>query len=269
MGCFTLSEEQFIYDFGSTNSRCEYYQINEHNDKFKSQKYEHSFNLIALNIQSCNHNFVHFTTFLEKLKVKYDVIILTETFLTSATNYTHELDGYTSFASFKTSRRGGVKIFCRNYLCPVLVDKICVNNELYESLFVSLCLSNNKKLLVGGIYRSPSGSKVSFNQHFEEHVLDKVSPGLDCVMGGDFNINLLNPHNEKQTDDFSDLMFSKSLFPLITKPTHRCAQSLEPKTLIDHVWSTLPVYSEAAVIDYHITHHMATAVLFPELQTKK
>ena len=269
MDCLTVSEEQFTYDFGSTSSRCEYYQITEHNAKFTSQKYENSFNLIALNIQSCNHNFVHFTTFLEKLKVQYDVIILTETFLTSATNYTHELDGYSSFASFKTSRRGGVKIYCRNYLNPVQVDNLCVNNELYESLFVSLCLSNDKKLLVGGLYRSPSGSKVSFNSHFEEHVLNKLSPGLDCVMGGDFNINLLNPHNEKQIDDFSDIMFSKSLFPLITRPTHRCAQTLVPKTLIDHVWSTLPVHSEAAVLDYHITHHMATAVLFPELQTKK
>ena len=269
INCLTLSEEQFTFDFGSTSARCEYYTIDDHNNEFDTSKYKNSFSLIALNIQSCNHNFVQFTSFLEKLKVQYDVIILTETFLTAATNFTHEIDGYQSFASFKTSRRGGVKIFCRNHLKPVQIDKLCINHDLYESLFLSLCLSNDKKLLIGGIYRSPSGCKVAFNDHFENHVLDKLSPGVDCVMGGDFNFNLLNPHNDKQTDEFSNLMFSKSMFPLITRPTHRCTQTLLPKTLIDHIWSTLPVHSESAVIDYHITHHMATAVLFPELQSKK
>ena len=266
---FTLSEEQFRHDFGSISSRCEYYKLDDHNNEFNKAKYKNSLSLIALNVQSCNRNFVHFTTFLEKLSVQYDIIILTETFLTAATNFTYEIDGYESFASFKTNKRGGVKIFCRNYLNPVQIDKLCVNDELYESLFVSLCLSNNKKLLAGGIYRSPSGSKADFNRHFENNVLNKLSPGVDCVMGGDFNFNLLNPYNDRQTDEFSDLMFSKSLFPLITRPTHRCPQTLAPKTLIDHVWSTLPVHSEAAIIDYHITHHMATAVLFPDLQAKK
>ena len=203
------------------------------------------------------------------MKVQYDVIILTETFLTDATNFTYEIEGYQSFSSFKTNRRGGVKVFCRNYMNPVQVDILFVNCELYESLFISLYLANGKKLLVGGVYRSPSGSKVDFNNHYENNVLNKLSPGVDCVIGGDFNFNLLNPYNDKQTDDFSDLMSSKSLSPLITIPTHRCPQTLLPKTLIDHIWSTLPVHSEAAVFDYHITHHMATGVLFPDLQTKK
>ena len=264
-----MSDQNLAYDLSSTPSKCEYYDITSHNDYFQETKYKSSFNVISLNIQSCNQNFVHFTSFLDKLKTSYDVIILTETFLTPETNYSYEIDGYKSFTSFKTRNRGGIKLYCKQQHNPEQLDKLCITDELFESVFVKISLKNKKSLVCGGVYRSPSGSKQSFNQHFEINILSKLSNRQDYIIAGDFNLNLLNPNNDRQIEEFSNHMISKSLFPLITKPTHRCPQTLVPKTLIDHIWSNLSLQSEASIIDYHITHHMATSIHFPDLQTNK
>ena len=88
-----MSEDQLVYDIGNTSSTCEYYDIDEHNQYFDRKKLKNSFNVIALNVQSCNQNFVNFTTLLDQLTISYDAIILTETFLTPETNYTYEIDG--------------------------------------------------------------------------------------------------------------------------------------------------------------------------------
>ena len=252
----------------SNNNTCEYYDIDSFNNTFLESKYKNSLNVIALNIQSCNANFVHFTSYLDKIKITYDIIILTETFLTSSTNFSYEIDGYDSFTSYKTSRRGGVKVYCKKGHNPEQIDTLCINDDLYESVFIKITLKNKKCLNVGGMYRPPSGSLLAFNNHFDTNILSKLSPNTDCIIAGDFNVNLINLHNDRQSEDFGNLMLSKALFPLITKATHRCPQTMLPKTLIDHVWSSLPLRSEAGVIDYHITNHMPTSVLFPELQSE-
>ena len=264
-----VSDQELAYDLSSTPSKCEYYDITSHNNYFQEAKYKSSFNVISLNIQSCNQNFVHFTSFLDKLKTSYDIIILTETFLTPETNYTYEIDGYKSFSSYKTRHRGGIKLYCKKQNNPEQLNELCIVDELFESVFVKISLKNKKSLVCGGVYRSPSGSKQSFNQHFENNILSNLSNSQDYIIAGDFNLNLLNPQNDRQIEEFSNLMFSKSLFPLITKPTHRNPQTLRPKTLIDHIWSNLSLQSEASIIDYHITHHMATSIHFPELQSNK
>ena len=41
----------------------------------------------------------------------------------------------------------------------------------------------------------------------------------DILIMGDFNINLLNYHNDKDTTTFLDTMFSNSFSPFITLPT--------------------------------------------------
>ena len=50
---------------------------------------------------------------------------------------------------------------------------------------------------------------------------------------GDFNIDLLNPNNQKPNEDFINTMYSLSLYPKITRPsriTSHCA------TLIDNIF---------------------------------
>ena len=59
--------------------------------------------------------------------------------------------------------------------------------------------------------------------------------------------------------------YAKNFFPLITKATHLSPQTLEPFSLIDHVLSDLPMTSNSAIIDFHISHHMPIMSIFPHM----
>ena len=51
---------------------------------------------------------------------------------------------------------------------------------------------------------------------------------------GDFNLNLLNCENHKLTNEFLDIMYSNTFFPLITRPTRITSYTA---TLIDNIFT--------------------------------
>ena len=51
-------------------------------------------------------------------------------------------------------------------------------------------------------------------------LLDKLcNENKDIMIIGDFNINLINNNNDKNTSNFLDAMFCHSFLPFITTPT--------------------------------------------------
>ena len=77
-----------------------------------------------------------------------------------------------------------------------------------------------------------------------------------CV---DFNIDLLNSHNHKPTEEFINTMYSLSLFPRITRPsriTHNSA------TLIDDIFTNiLNNNTISGSIIQHISDHLPVFVV--------
>ena len=60
----------------------------------------------------------------------------------------------------------------------------------------------------------------------------------DILIMGDFNINLLNYHNDKDTTTFLDAMFSNSFSPFITLPTMAANTS---ETLTNNIFYVKPL----------------------------
>ena len=60
----------------------------------------------------------------------------------------------------------------------------------------------------------------------------------DILIMGDFNINLLNYHNDKDTTTFLDTMFSNSFSPFITLPTMAANTS---ETLTNNIFYEKPL----------------------------
>ena len=58
-------------------------------------------NVICYNIRSCNKNFDEFLVYIDSIKLKFDVIILVETWLTPRKLPLYSLEGYTGFHSVK------------------------------------------------------------------------------------------------------------------------------------------------------------------------
>ena len=77
---------------------------------------------------------------------------------------------------------------------------------------------------------------------------------------GDFNIDLLNPTKLKNVDDFTDTMYSLSLYPTITKPSRIMSHSA---TIIDKIFTNImgnQIISGLFICD--ITDHLPVFILY-------
>ena len=74
-----------------------------------------------------------------------------------------------------------------------------------------------------------------FNCNYLNKVLENISKELKSVLLlGDFNVDLLNYNEHKQTNEFLDSLASNSFIPLILQPTTITSHS---NTLIDNIFS--------------------------------
>ena len=94
-------------------------------------------------------------------------------------------------------------------------------------------------MIIGCIYKHPKQGTHDFNENYILPLTDKL-PRVkkDILIMGDFNINLLNYNNDKDTTTFLDTMFSNSFSPFITLPT-RVGNTSE--TLIDNIFYNKPL----------------------------
>ena len=101
-------------------------------------------------------------------------------------------------------------------------------------MFIEIIFPNKKNLIVGCIYRHPS-SKISI-QCFANDQLDPVLQKISlekkqCVLMGDFNIDLLKTDTNNDTNTFYNNMSSHYFTPFILQPTR-----LHSKALIDNIF---------------------------------
>ena len=106
-----------------------------------------------------------------------------------------------------------------NLKCNV-IDNMSVNyDDTDECLTVEIILEESKNIIISCVYRAPDSNIDVFNEIldkiFTNHNNNKVQ--FAC---GDFNIDLLNPHNKTNITNFTDTMYSNSLFPIITTTTY-------------------------------------------------
>ena len=104
-------------------------------------------------------------------------------------------------------------------------------NEIFESCFIEINRSNDKNIIIGSIYRHHHHSIHEFNNHLEDGIKKISSENKLIYLAGDFNIDILK-NNEKYIDNFLDLIYSYSLYPLILRPTRITDKS---ETLIDNI----------------------------------
>ena len=110
-------------------------------------------------------------------------------------------------------------------------------NDKVEALFLELRKEETQlknDCIIGVIYSPPSKDIQDFCDEFSEILSRIKQEGKIIYIMGDFNINILDSDKHLPTANFVELMYSNSLFPLISKPT-RITQSTA--TLIDNIFS--------------------------------
>ena len=158
----------------------------------------------------------------------------------------------------KDTRRGGLAIYTKSEYPVYINNQLTRNVEgVFESLFLEMSLPSRRKVIIGEIYRSPSGSVSSFMDILSDTLQLLEKQNHDVVFMGDFNINLAHPLTSS-AKDLLTLTSGSTLYPSITIPT-RVTENTH--SLIDNIFSTLSPLS-ASVIVSDMSDHFPLFTIF-------
>jgi len=244
------AEQNDIFDFfdlGNIDSpynqekfSCKY--LNESDISTSDDLSDNNF-LLSFNIQCLSTKFSNFKELVFDFKKKPVVILLQEVWHIENSKY-FEIPGYHE-PVFRTreGRGGGVGIFVRNDVN----FEICVSpfhERIFESQLIKLKFSNDKNLYICNIYRPNTvPSHLTFIEHFElfleyfNNLMDYLNEGrIKTIIGGDFNLNILNFSDNSSINNYINSTFSAGFIQTIIHPTRVQNNSA---TCIDHFLTNL------------------------------
>lgn len=199
-------------------------------------------NILTYNIRSISHNFDQFLLILNRINIKFDVIVLTECWLQEGT-IVGLLDGYTSYRSRKfINKAGGVVIYVRSSWNAVMDEP----SEIRDANCITIDIPN--KLTVLGIYRSPSFKDTSNFLNSLDTTLQNLTSNKCLVLAGDINIDIMPEVNSHSQSEYLCLTAEHGLVPAINKPTRL-------NSCLDHIFVNNKVTSEGVVCTTATTDH--------------
>ena len=242
----------------STSVNSKYYNINKFNKIRFDEKSK--FGLMHVNIASLNLHIDDLRSVLSRLKLDFDVIGISEHKIKRGCTPSNNINitGYDEFKFEPTdTTHGGAGFYIKSGLNYNVRYDLNLNDSPHvEAMFVEIFLKDRKNLVVGCVYRHPSSdiSIPDFTEKYLEPILYKVNKEKkECVLMGDFNINLLNSTGgENAVSKYYNNLSSYFFTPYILQPSR-----LSSKTLVDHIFfNSLEYHSYSGNLLYELSDHL-------------
>ena len=112
-----------------------------------------------------------------------------------------------------------------------LNKKLSFTTSTDQCQVIDFTIENRKHTLIN-CYRPPHADPIPFIDKLDETI--RHVKKNNCVVTGDFNLNLLNISVHEPTEKYYNMMLSNSFKPIITKPTRITDKT---QTIIDHIWT--------------------------------
>ena len=244
---------------------CQYYNFDDFlKAKFQPKK---SFSILHLNIHSIQKHFDEFSTALDMLNFKFDVIAISESLLIKGKNpiVDFHLDGYHPPIGTPTeSSKGGVLMYISDSLKYIERPKLNIYESKHvESLFVEIKNHKSKNNIVGVVYRHPSSNELKFNDVLLRNLLFRLNNenNKNIFIAGDFNFDLIKASTHQPTSDFYDMLSTNFLLPTILLPTKINSVA---DTLIDNIFTNF--YNPNIIsgnLTLSISDHLPSFAIFP------
>ena len=241
---FTDNKEYFLTDKADPDDNF-YKHVSPNSLYYTDEQFKHkfaltsegaaNFSIIHFNCRSLASNFNKLKDSIKALGLQFDVIAISETWLSDNDSDNFNIDGYITFTCSRIYKKGGgVALYINNSLQhKYLPNKSkCIDN-CAEAVSVEITLKNGKKVIVCCIYRAPN-TELDQLSEFINNVCRNIR-NKTVYMCGDFNVDLLQYDKHNATNNFIDQLYSLGLHPLITRPTRITSHS---KTLIDNIFTT-------------------------------
>ena len=229
--------------------------------QFNSLKFDvpSSFGLFHANVASLNKHIDDLRHILSRLKYKFDVIGISEHKIRKDTvpSSNISIPGYDNFIFEPTeTTHGGTGFYIKDNVDYIVRKDLQLNSPGdFESIFIEIQFSKKKNLIVGCIYRHPS-SGIPIQDFVKSHldpILCKISSeNKQCVLMGDFNVDLLKANSHNGSSEFYNNLSSHFFTPYIMNPTR-----LHSKTLIDNIFfNSLEYNSMSGNLLIEISDHL-------------
>lgn len=222
------------------------------------------FSIIHFNSRSLYTKFGQIKDYLKSLKHTFQVIAISETWLTNEKGADFVLEGYDIFSVNQIDKKGGGVAFFvqKDFQCKV-IDSTVVN-DIMESLTIEIHSTTFKSIFFSCIYRTPGSCIHQFVNTIVD-ILGKVCDKKSLFVCGDFNIDLLKWNEHKLTTDFCNAMFTFGLWPLIDKPSRITKESA---TLIDNIFTNVYEQATSGLFLSDICDHLPIFVILHNLKVK-
>ena len=221
--------------------------------------YSSMFSILHINCRSLKRNYDEIEALLDSLKCSFSILALSETWLDDCSTPTCVFKDYIYVGNHRNGRRGGGVGLCikNNYNYALRQDLNVFRNE-FESCFIEL-QKPGKNLIIGVLYRPPSESIDDFNQILQNLLGIINKENKDCILLGDFNIDLMKLNMCNSVNEFLEMFLSFSYVPLIENPT-RVTETTA--TLIDNIFvnSSSHIFSGSLISD--ISDHLPVFSFF-------
>ena len=197
---FFKDMSDYVNTFTSENYQCNYFDVESFNSKHSNNKQQY-LKTCHINIRSLNLNKHRLYAYLESLNCTFDIIFVTECGDAMVPSIEEVFHSYKFFMTPPSSSKGGAGILIHEDLIKNI--EILEKNKQFtctyddcnkcevESMWIKLTTKENDVLVLGSIYRHPNGSIIHFNEQYQK-VLESIKNNETCVIGGDFNIDLLH-----------------------------------------------------------------------------
>ena len=112
------------------------------------------------------------------------------------------LNGYTSFFTPTSTRKGGIALYVKSLYKPFERVDLKHQSESCESVFVEISNKRSKNVICGSIYRHPCNDTSDFLSYMEYILKILASEDKDVFLCGDFYINLLKSNESANNSRF-------------------------------------------------------------------
>ena len=138
-----------------------------------------------------------------------------------------------------------------------------------ESTFIEVIAKNEKKLVIGSLYRAPNTREEIFIDYIKEtiHKIKSEKGQKEIILGMDQNLNLLKANQHKGTNQFMDIMMDFDMIPTTTRPTRITNTTA---TLIDNIYISGKIQRnyESHLILSDISDHLPSLLLLKQTKVK-
>ena len=203
--------------------------------KIKDSK--NKFSILHINIASLQAHFDDLNQLITLLGHSFDVLAISETKLLKDVEPVTNLiiPEYKMYHTPTETHFGGVALYVKEiYDIKPRTDLSKSVKGIGESIFIEIENKRTKNIIIGSFYRHPANLD-SFNENFLKVTLKQLSKEKlkTTILVGDWNSNLLDYENHKDTEDFYEILSSNTFQPLILQPTRVTSKSA---TLIDNIF---------------------------------